>query len=72
MAVGRLAEPKDAMTLVRALAGVRGRPFTALLIGDGPDRPSVEAEVRRLGLQDAVALAARASEGARGTVSPCA
>ena len=57
VAVGRLAEPKDALTLVRALAAVRGRPFSALLIGDGPDRPSVEAEVRRLGLQDAVALA---------------
>ena len=57
MAVGRLAEPKDALTLVRALAAVPGRPFTALLVGDGPDRPSVEAEVRRLGLQDAVALA---------------
>ena len=57
VAVGRLAEPKDALTLVRALAGVRGRPFTALLVGDGPDRASVEAEVRRLGLQDAVALA---------------
>lgn len=56
VAVGRLAEPKDALTLVRALAAVRERPFTALLVGDGPDRPSVEAEVRRLGLQDAVTL----------------
>jgi glycosyltransferase involved in cell wall biosynthesis len=57
LAVGRLAEPKDALTLVRALAAVPGRAFTALLVGDGPDRPSVEAEVRRLGLQDAVTLA---------------
>ena len=57
VAVGRLAEPKDALTLVRALAAVPGRPFTALLVGDGPDRPSIEGEVRRLGLQDAVALA---------------
>jgi glycosyltransferase involved in cell wall biosynthesis len=57
VAVGRLAEPKDALTLVRALAAVPGRAFTALLVGDGPDRPSVEAEVRRLGLQDAVTLA---------------
>jgi glycosyltransferase involved in cell wall biosynthesis len=56
VAVGRLAEPKDALTLVRALAGVRGRPFTALLVGDGPDRASLEAEVSRLGLQDAIAL----------------
>ena len=57
VAVGRLAEPKDALTLVRALAGVHDRQFTALLVGDGPDRPSVEAEVRRLELQDVVALA---------------
>ena len=57
VAVGRLAEPKDALTLVRALAGVHDRQFTAVLIGDGPDRPSVEAEVRRLELQDVVALA---------------
>jgi glycosyltransferase involved in cell wall biosynthesis len=56
VAVGRLAEPKDALTLVRALAAVPGRPFTALLVGDGPDRPSVEAEVRALGLQDVVTL----------------
>ena len=47
VAVGRLAEPKDALTLVRALAAAPGRPFTALLVGDGPDRASVEAEVRR-------------------------
>jgi glycosyltransferase involved in cell wall biosynthesis len=56
VAVGRLAEPKDALTLVRAFAAVRERPFTALLVGDGPDRPPVEAEVRRLGLEDAVTL----------------
>jgi glycosyltransferase involved in cell wall biosynthesis len=57
VAVGRLAGPKDALTLVRALSAVPGRAFTALVVGDGPDRPSVEAEVRRLGLQDAVTLA---------------
>jgi glycosyltransferase involved in cell wall biosynthesis len=57
VAVGRLAEPKDALTLVRALAAVPGRAFTALLVGDGPDRPTVETEVRRLGLHDSVALA---------------
>jgi glycosyltransferase involved in cell wall biosynthesis len=56
VAVGRLAEPKDAMTLVRALAAVPGRRFAALLVGDGPDRPCVEEEVNRLGVADAVAL----------------
>jgi glycosyltransferase involved in cell wall biosynthesis len=56
VAVGRLAEPKDALTLVRALAAVPGRAFGALLVGDGPDRPAVEAEVRRLGLRDVLTL----------------
>ena len=52
LSVGRLAEPKDALTLVRALAAVPAHGFSALLVGDGPDRPAVEAEVRRFGLQD--------------------
>jgi glycosyltransferase involved in cell wall biosynthesis len=57
LAVGRLAEPKDALTLVRALAAVRELAFTALLVGDGPDRPALQAEVRRLGLQEVVTFA---------------
>jgi glycosyltransferase involved in cell wall biosynthesis len=54
--VGRLAPPKDPVTLVRALAAVSGAPFTAALIGDGPDRPAVEAEIRAAGLGDVVEL----------------
>jgi glycosyltransferase involved in cell wall biosynthesis len=54
--VGRLAWPKDPLTLVRALARVRGSPFSALIVGDGPDRSGVEAEVRELGLESAVHL----------------
>jgi glycosyltransferase involved in cell wall biosynthesis len=63
ISVGRLAEPKDAVTLVRALAAVPAGRFTGLIVGDGPDRELVAAEVRRLGLQDAVVLA-----GTRGDV----
>jgi len=47
LAVGRLQEPKDFVTLVRAarrLSGVRVR-----IAGDGPDRPALEAELARLG-----------------------
>jgi glycosyltransferase involved in cell wall biosynthesis len=54
--VGRLAAPKDAVTLVRALAGVRRSPFTATIVGDGPDRPAVEAEIRNAGLEGVVEL----------------
>jgi glycosyltransferase involved in cell wall biosynthesis len=54
--VGRLAWPKDPHTLVRALARVRVRPYSALIVGDGPEQAGVEAEVRRLGLESAVQL----------------
>ena len=57
VSVGRLAAPKDALTLVRALAAVGPIPFSALLVGDGPDRPAMEAEVRSLNLEDRVELA---------------
>ena len=52
--VGRLAAPKDALTLLRALAALGPLPFSALLVGDGPDRTAVEAEIRSLGLGDRV------------------
>ena len=57
--VGRLAAPKDALTLVRALALLGPIRFSALLVGDGPDLgpPVVEAEVRSLDLEDRVELA---------------
>jgi glycosyltransferase involved in cell wall biosynthesis len=62
--VGRLAAPKDPLTLVHALARIDATPFRALVVGDGPDRASVEAEVRALGLQAVVELA-----GIRGDVA---
>jgi glycosyltransferase involved in cell wall biosynthesis len=55
--VGRLAPPKDPITLVRAMARLADRRFSALIVGDGPDRSAVEAEVRALGLAGAVELA---------------
>jgi glycosyltransferase involved in cell wall biosynthesis len=57
ISVGRLAAPKDALTLVRALAALGPIPFSALLVGDGPDREVVEAQVRSLELEARVALA---------------
>ena len=55
--VGRLQAPKDAVTLVRALALVQGPRFDAIVVGDGPDRPAVEDEVRSRGLEPTVELA---------------
>jgi glycosyltransferase involved in cell wall biosynthesis/peptidoglycan/xylan/chitin deacetylase (PgdA/CDA1 family) len=57
VAVGRLKAPKDFSTLVRALALLPADSFDALIVGDGPDRPTLEGELRQLGLESRVRLA---------------
>ncbi|MBI1799878.1 MAG: glycosyltransferase [Candidatus Eisenbacteria bacterium] len=54
--VGSLAARKDYGTLIEALEQLkmRGRSFAAVLIGDGPERPALEARVRERGLADRV------------------
>ncbi len=54
ISVGRLRAPKDLITLVRALARLERGSFRASLVGDGPDRPMIEAELNRLGLAESV------------------
>lgn len=56
--VGRLAAEKGLDTLIRAWPIVRREHPTATLtlIGEGPERPALEAEAARLGLAGAVAL----------------
>ncbi len=56
IAVGRLAAPKDPLTLVRALARVRTR-HRATIVGDGPLRSELEREAERLDLRATLALA---------------
>jgi len=56
IAVGRLKAPKDFLTLIRALAALPAGSFEAVIVGDGPDRDAVEAEIRRLGLDGSVRL----------------
>ena len=56
VAVGRLQRPKDPLTLVRAFGRLRAS-FSAVIVGEGPDRPRLETEIRRLGLERAVVLA---------------
>jgi glycosyltransferase involved in cell wall biosynthesis len=62
IAVGRLKAPKDFLTLIRALAGLSNQGYEALIVGDGPDRTAVEAEIRRLGVEDRVQLAGERSD----------
>lgn len=57
LAVGRLTRQKDFPTLLQAFAHVRQhRPARLIILGEGPDRPLLEALVGQLGLQDDVAL----------------
>ena len=59
--VARIAAPKDHSLLVRALARVP-QPCRLLLVGDGPGRAALEAEIEGLGLTDRVDLAGESSE----------
>ena len=60
LAVGRLAPQKDFATLLRAFARVReGRPARLMILGEGPERPSLEALVSELGLEGWAELAGR-------------
>ncbi len=66
--VGRLAPEKGLRTLVRAWPTVRdGHPKARLtLIGEGPERPALEALIAELGLAEAVDL-----PGASADPGPC-
>jgi glycosyltransferase involved in cell wall biosynthesis len=62
IAVGRLKAPKDFLTLIHAFAALPEGSFEALIVGEGPDRPVVEAEIRRLGLDGRVRLLGERSD----------
>jgi len=54
--VGRLSAAKNVDVLLSALAGLKhaNKEFTATIVGDGPKRCALEAQVERDGLQDRV------------------
>jgi len=57
LGIGRLTEAKDFPTLIRAFALVRKeRPARLMILGEGEERPKLEALVRKLGLEKDVAL----------------
>jgi glycosyltransferase involved in cell wall biosynthesis len=57
LTVGRFAQPKDFVTLLRAFARIVSKQHVDLVIvGEGPDRPVIEAEIRALLLRDHVKL----------------
>jgi glycosyltransferase involved in cell wall biosynthesis len=56
LSIGRLREPKDFTTLVRAVALCERGSVRLLIAGDGPDRPQLVAEIARLELDGTVEL----------------
>lgn len=57
LGVGRLEDQKDFPTLIRAFAQVRQKRHARLMIlGEGPDRPQIEALIHKLELEKDVAL----------------
>ncbi len=62
--VGALAREKDPLTFVRAVAGAGQRVagLRALVVGDGPLRGAVAAEVQRLGLGGTLRLTGHRSD----------
>ena len=52
--IGRLAPQKGVRTLLEAARLLRAPGAQILLVGDGPQRPTLEREVRRLGIGDVV------------------
>ncbi len=57
LSVGRLAKQKDYPTLIRAFALVhRECPARLMILGEGEERPKLEALIQELGLDDDVSL----------------
>lgn len=57
LGVGRLAFQKNFQILIEAFARVLSvRPARLIILGEGPQRPELEAQIRRLQLFDSVAL----------------
>lgn len=81
VAVGRLVEKKGFLDLVDACAALdrQGTDFTCEIIGDGPQRPQLEARIAALGLTRRVRLAgalprpevAKALQSAAVSALPC-
>jgi glycosyltransferase involved in cell wall biosynthesis len=57
LAVGRLRAPKDFTTFVCALGMLPPGSFEAVIVGEGPDRRPLEAEIDALGLAGRIRLA---------------
>ncbi|MFA9460556.1 glycosyltransferase [Thiohalorhabdus sp. Cl-TMA] len=57
LSVARFAPQKDLPTLLKAVAKARqSRPLRLIMLGKGPEKEAIQQEVRRLGLEEVVAM----------------
>ena len=63
-AIGRLDRQKGFSTLVEAMARLKGSALRCAILGDGPERPRLEALIRRRGLEGSVFLLGEKSDAA--------
>ena len=56
LAAGRLIPEKGFLTLIQAFASLNGSDARLVILGEGPQRSELEAEIARLGLQGRVDL----------------
>ncbi len=56
LAVGRFVLEKDFITLVRAFARLNRPNANLVILGKGPDKAKIKAEIKRLGIGDRVSL----------------
>ncbi len=62
--VGRMSVQKNPVFLGKVLGALRGRPWRAVFLGDGPLRGALEEELRRGGVADQCALRGWSDAGA--------
>jgi glycosyltransferase involved in cell wall biosynthesis len=62
VSVGRLAAQKDFPALVRAAAALDPARAEVVVLGDGPDRQQIEADIARLEIADRFTLAGEVSD----------
>ena len=60
--LGRLVPDKDFVTLLRAFARLDDRAARLVILGEGAERPRLEAEMRALGIADRVEMPGFASD----------
>jgi len=61
--IGRLSPEKDHHTLIRAMSILPpARPWRLAIVGDGPERPALEALARSLGLADRIVFAGEVAD----------